>query len=435
MNISIVGSGYVGITTGACLADQGHHVLCMDIDAKKVESLSKGEIPFYEPGLKELVVRNLKKGRLHFTTDAKKAVEHAKAIFNCVGTPGNEDGSANLQYVFDVARTVAEFANGYKVLINKSTVPPGTARKTQEIINTTNALAEVDVVSNPEFLKEGAAVSDFIHPDKIVVGTNNSPKAQQVMKEVYFGRLRTYIPVVETDWETAELIKYANNSFLATKISFINEMANICDTVGADVRILSKVLGLDYRISPKFLNPGVGYGGSCFPKDVRALTHTAKDKGYDAKLLRQVDHTNELQKEVLVKKILQSFDNELAGKTLCIWGLSFKPKTSDMREAPSITIVKKLLLHGATVKAYDPVAMDEAKKVFGQTITYCSSPEQAAQNSDAIVVVTEWNEFRGIDLEAIGNTMRQKKLFDGRNIYEPQMVKEEGFEYYGIGRQ
>jgi len=433
MKISIFGSGYVGITTGACLANLGHDVLCVDIDEGKIDKLKEGEIPFYEPGLKELVLKNKEKGRLNFTTNVEEGIRFREVIFNCVGTPSRDDGSADLGYVFKVAESIGKFAEGYKLLINKSTVPPGTAKKCSEIIKEVNPDSQVEVVSNPEFLKEGAAIHDFNHPDKIVGGAK-SGEAFGLLRKVYTGRVRTYIPVLETDWETAEIIKYANNCFLATKISFINEIANICDKVGADVKLVSQAMGMDYRISPKFLNPGAGYGGSCFPKDVRALIATANTFDYDAKLLKEVDGLNERQKRFLLDKLKERY-GDFNGRVLTLWGLSFKPMTDDMREATSVVLIKELLELGAKVNVYDPVAMEEAKKIFGDKIVYCNSVEESVENSEGIVLVTEWDEFRNANLLELGERMKSKVLFDGRNIYEPEIVKEEGFEYVGVGRR
>ena len=433
MKISIFGTGYVGLVTGACLANLGHKITCVDIDKKKIETLNEGEIPFYEPGLKELVAKNKEKGRLNFTVNAEEAIITAEAIFNCVGTPSKDDGSANLSYVFNVAETVGKFAQGYKVLINKSTVPAKTARKCQNIIKTVNPNSEVEVVSNPEFLKEGSAVYDFTHPDKIVVGAKTE-KAYSILRKIYTGRVRTYIPFLETDWETAELIKYGNNSFLATKICFINEIANICDKIGADVKLVTQAMGLDYRISPKFLNPGIGYGGSCFPKDVRALYHTAKEHGYDAKFLKEVDQLNERQKEMFIPLILKKLE-EIQGNTVSLLGLSFKPKTDDIREASSLRLIEKLLEKNVNIKVYDPIAMGNVKEIYPQQIVYCNSVEESVENSDLIILSTEWDEFRNINFSELGKKMNHKILFDGRNIYEPELVREEGFEYYGVGRK
>ena len=433
MRISIFGTGYVGLVTGACLANLGHQITCVDIDEKKIEILNQGKIPFYEPGLKELVAKNKEKGRLNFTINAEEAIASAEAIFNCVGTPSQDDGSANLNYVLNVAEKVGKIAQGYKLLINKSTVPANTARKCQNIIKITNPNSEVEMVSNPEFLKEGSAIYDFTHPDKIVVGAK-SGKAYSILRKIYTGRVRTYIPFLETDWETAELIKYGNNSFLATKICFINEIANICDRIGADVKLVTQAMGLDYRISPKFLNPGIGYGGSCFPKDVRALYHTAKENGYDAKFLREVDQLNERQKEIFIPLILKKLE-EVQGNTVSILGLSFKPKTDDVRESSSLRLINKLLEKNIKIKVYDPIAMDNVKEIYPQQITYCNSVEESVEESDIIVLSTEWDEFRNINFSELGKKMKNKILFDGRNIYEPELVREEGFEYYGVGRK
>lgn len=435
MRITVFGSGYVGLTTAACLANLGHDVLCADVDEKKIELLKKNQIPFFEPGLDVLVKKSAERGRLKFTTNAKEAVEFGEVIFNCVGTPSKENGDADLSAVYSVAKTIASHMAAYKIIVNKSTVPPGTARETKRMISgALHQRCDFDIVSNPEFLREGEAIRAFNYPDKIVIGTD-SEKALRIMKKVYTGRMRTYLPIVETDWETAELIKYANNALLATKISAINEIANICDRVGADIKMVSLALGLDQRIAPRFLNAGVGYGGSCFRKDVNALVFAARQKGYNAKLLEEVNAINERQKKVIAEKIKDAFDNDLKGKTLTVLGLSFKPKTSDMREAPSIPIILELLEAGAAIKAYDPAAMEEAKKVFGNKIAYCESVTEAARGSSAIVLVTEWDEFRNIDFAELGKVMERKIVFDGRNIYEPEMAKEEGFEYIGIGRK
>ncbi|HLD39599.1 MAG TPA: UDP-glucose/GDP-mannose dehydrogenase family protein [Candidatus Nanoarchaeia archaeon] len=435
MNITVFGVGYVGLTTGACLANLGHTVLCVDVDQHKIARLQEGKVPFYEPGLQELMSQNTRKGKLSFGTSAEEGVKFGEVIFNCVGTPSMENGSANLEYVFSVAKTIGENINDYKVIVNKSTVPPGTARKTAAIISDYNKTRiPFDVVSNPEFLREGNAIRAFNYPDKIVVGTS-SDKPLPIMRRVYSGRMRTYLPIVETDWETAELIKYANNSFLATKISFINEIANICDRTGADIKIISMALGLDYRISPRFLNPGVGYGGSCFPKDVKALIKTAHEKGYDAKLLEEVDALNERQKKMIVTKIKERFDHDLRGKSFSVLGLSFKPKTNDMREAPSINIINELLAAGAIVRVYDPCAIEDAKKIFSDQVTYCASVEESVQGGSAVVLVTEWDEFRSINFGELAKLMEEKIIFDGRNIYEPELLKDEGFEYIGMGRK
>jgi UDPglucose 6-dehydrogenase len=434
MKITIFGTGFVGLTSGACLANLGHDVYCVDIDEEKIAMLKKGEIPFYEPGLNELVKRTSEKKRLIFTTNAKEGVDFGEVIFNCVGTPSREDGSADLQYVYAVAKTVASYAKDYKILINKSTVPPKTAKKCQEIVdeNLINENGKVDVVSNPEFLKEGNAVWDFMHPDKIVIGAKNE-KTFPILRKVYAGLERPYMNVLETDWSSSEMIKYANNSFLATKISFINEMANLCDLVGADIKLISKALGMDYRISPKFLNAGVGYGGSCFAKDVKALAFTAKQYGYDPLMISAVENSNERQKKVLLNKVKKRFGS-IEGKTFTIWGLSFKPKTSDIRAAPSLVIIKELLASGAKIKAYDPVANKEVSQIFGNKIELCDNVSSSTMNSSAIILVTEWDEFRNLDLAKLGESMAEKVIFDGRNMYDSSFVKNEGFEHYGIGR-
>jgi UDPglucose 6-dehydrogenase len=424
MEIGIFGTGYVGLVTGACLADLGHTVFCIDIDQNKIESLQNGHIPFYEPGLKELVQRNKNKGRLHFSTDISLALK--PIIFNCVGTPMAEDGSANLQYVFSVVDVVAK-SNGFKVLINKSTVPPGTAKQCQERIRQINPTSETHVISNPEFLKEGNAVHDFTHPDMIVIGSQNQ-EANQLVKKMYSGLARPYLPVIETNWETSEMIKYANNSFLATKISFINEIANICDNVGADIKTVSKAMGNDYRISPKFLNAGIGYGGSCFPKDIRALVTVAKNKGYEAKLLNEVDSLNKRQKHILATKIQNHF-GQIQGKTFAVWGLSFKPKTSDVREAPAFLLIQWLLDNGAKVNVYDPIVSQTS---FGDNVTHYSSPQETVTGASAIILATEWDEFRNVNFSELGNIMTDKVLFDGRNIYSSSQTN--GFTYYGVGR-
>ena len=433
MKISVFGAGFVGLTTTACLANLGHEIVCVDIDEKRIEELKEGKIPFYEQGLKELIDLNLEKKRINFTTNSREAIKFAEAIFNCVGTPQNEDGSANLSYVFNVvdiiAKTTTEFTNKKIVLINKSTVPPGTARECQRRLEEKT----VKVISNPEFLKEGNAVYDFMHPDKIVVGGEDQEAIRKVQK-VYSGLERPYLKILNTDWESAEIIKYANNSFLATKISFINEIANICDSVGGNIKLVAKALGMDYRISPKFLNAGLGYGGCCFPKDVRALIDTAKRHGYESKLLMEVDALNKRQKNNLIEKIKKCYET-YGNKILTIWGLTFKPKTSDIREAVSLKIITELLELGFKLKVYDPIANNEVKKIFGDCLIYSNSIEESAKESEGIILVTEWDEFRGIDFFEIGKVMKNKVLFDGRNIYQSALLKEAGFKYFGVGRK
>jgi UDPglucose 6-dehydrogenase len=434
MRISIFGTGYVGLVTGACLANLGHDILCVDVDQERISDLQAGKMPFFEPGLKEFVEKNREKGRLRFTTSAEGGVQFGEVIFNCVGTPEKGSGSAELKYVYEVTEAVAKYSEESKIMIIKSTVPPGTAKRCSEIIREVNPDSLVEVVSNPEFLREGHAVRAFRYPDKIVVGAN-SERAFRILRRVYSGRLRMYLPIVETDWETAELIKYANNTFLATKISFINEIANICDHVGADVGVIAMALGLDQRIAPKFLSAGVGYGGSCFPKDVKAIVSTAREHNYVPKLFEEVIALNERQKKRIVERILKVYNNDINGKTFCVFGLSFKPKTDDMREAPSLTVIEELIRNGAIIQAFDPIAMDEARKIFGDKVKYASSIEEAVKNSSAIIVLTEWDDFRNLNLSELKKSMVDCKLFDGRNIYEPELAKEEGFEYYGMGRQ
>src|SRR3989338_3894920 len=444
MKISIFGTGYVGLVTGASLASLGHEVLCVDVDAKKIELLCDGQLSFFEPGLKEIVQLNIEKKRLHFTTDIVYGVQFGDAIFNCVGTPEKEDGAADLQYVFQVAVMVAEYAVGYKVLINKSTVPPGTARECAMRMRKVNANCEVEMVSNPEFLKQGNAVYDFNHPDKIVVGAE-SVKAFQMLQKVYHGLLKMYMPLIETNWETAEMIKYANNVFLATKISYVNELANICDHMGADIKTVTKAIGMDQRIGTKFLNAGIGYGGSCFPKDVRAIIAVAKEKGYTPELFEEVDNFNERQKVVLLPRILAEL-KRVSGNTVTLWGLSFKPKTSDLRGAPALLLMDKLLEEGMDVRVYDPIAVEDVRKLYDlkrcssreksirEKITYCSSIEESVEGSNVIVLVTEWDEFRNVDFKAIAERMKSRILFDGRNIYDEGQLVEGGFRYYGLGR-
>lgn len=434
MNISIFGTGYVGLVTGSGLADLGHTVLCIDSDELKIRKIQERTIPFYEPGLENVVFGNVEKKRLSFTTNLKAGAAFGDVIFSCVGTPSTADGSANLESIFSIAELVAQQVSGDKVLVNKSTVPPGTARHCHDIIQASNPHSLVRVASNPEFLAEGKAVHDFKHPDKIVVGAI-AEEIFPVLRRVYTGRIRTYIPFVETDWETAEMIKYANNSFLATKISFINEIANICDVTGADVKIVAQALGMDYRINPRFLSPGVGYGGSCFPKDVRALIWAAEEQGYTPGLLQEVHALNERQKKIIISKLQHVFGDSLPGRIITVWGASFKPNTSDVREAPVLSIISELLAQNCAVSLYDPRALDEIKSLFGDAINYTSSLEGSVQGSSAILLVTEWDEFRGVSFSKLGTLMREKVLLDGRNIYEPELVREEGFRYFGVGRR
>ncbi len=434
MKITVVGTGYVGLVTGTCFAELGNDVICLDIDQAKIDRLKKGEIPIYEPGLEELVLRNQKEGRLNFSTDAKAGIEWAEVIFSAVGTPPDKDHRADLSAVKAVAKTVGQNLNGYKVFVNKSTVPVGTSHMVKEIIKENLKTAmDFDVVDNPEFLREGSAVKDFLNPDRIVCGVE-SDRAREAMEKLYQPLVRSGRPLLFTDIHSAEVIKYASNSFLATKISFINEVANFCELVGADVTQVAKGMGLDERIGSRFLHAGIGYGGSCFPKDVQAFIQTGKDKGYEFKILEQVEAVNEAQKLRIVEKILKEIP-DLNGKTVAVWGLAFKPKTDDMREASSLAIVPKLLEKGAKVRAFDPVAAENAKKILGETnIEYFNSPFDAASGADILVLVTEWDEFRALDLQKLKTTMKDTYIFDGRNVYNPEEMGKLGFKYFSVGR-
>jgi len=443
MKICIIGTGYVGLVTGTCLSDFGLEVTCVDKDSEKIKGLNSGKVPIYEPNLESLIKKNVTAGRLGFTTDIKKAVVQSKAIFIAVGTPPNDDGSANLQQVEKVAQQIAHYLNEYKVIVNKSTVPIGTAAKIKEIINSfspsplrgevrVRVKHSFDVISNPEFLREGSAVYDFTHPDKIVIGTN-SDKALKIMQEIYRPLYLIDTPFVITNPETAELIKYACNSFLAIKITFINEIANLCEKVGADVHQIAKAMGLDGRISPKFLHPGPGYGGSCFPKDTKALYNFAVDSDYEFKILKGVISANERQRELMVKKISRLV-GDLRGKVIGILGLAFKQNTDDIRESASIDIIKILLKEGAEIKCFDPLAIDNAKKILSN-ITYCENEYEVAEESDCLVIATEWNQFRNLDLLKIKKLLKTPILIDLRNLYEPEKVKKLGFIYEGVGRK
>lgn len=434
MDIAVIGTGYVGLVTGTCLAELGNNVVCVDIDEKKVEDLKKGKIPIYEPGLEELVLRNHKEGRLNFTTDSKKAIQDSTVVFSAVGTPPDKDHRADLSAVMKVAETVGKYLNGYKVFVNKSTVPVGTSERVREIIEETSGSKDFSVVDNPEFLREGTAVKDFMNPDRIVVGVRNgSEKAREVMEKVYSPLVRAGRPLLFTDIHSAEIIKYASNSFLATKISFINEVANFCELVDADVTEVARGIGLDDRIGPRFLHAGIGYGGSCFPKDVQAFIQTGKDKGYEFLTLEAVEEVNQTQKLRLFLK-LQKEIPELEGKKVAIWGLAFKPKTDDMREAPAISIIERLLEAQAHVQAFDPVAMDNAKEIFPKEVEFKDNPYDAVEGADALLVVTEWDEFRAIDLVRVKELMKGDLICDGRNIYKPEEVGKLGFKYKSIGR-
>ncbi|PWL76863.1 UDP-glucose 6-dehydrogenase [Candidatus Gastranaerophilales bacterium] len=433
MQICVIGTGYVGLVAGTCLADMGNDVICVDNDQKKLEQLEKGIIPIYEPGLEELIKANTLEGRLKFTDDLKMAVQKSQVCFIAVGTPQSEDGSADLQYVMNVAESIGKAMNGYKVIVDKSTVPVGTAEKVTAVIKKYYD-GEFDVVSNPEFLKQGAAVDDFLKPDRVVIGSN-SPKATAIMQEVYAPFFRTASRFVIMDVKSAEMTKYAANSFLALKISYANEIANICEAVGADAEMVRNGMCSDKRIGTQFLFPGLGYGGSCFPKDVKALLKTAKDYGCGHRLIEAADEVNKEQRVIFIQKILGRFGLNLKGKTFAVWGLAFKPKTNDMRMAPAITIVNALLEFGATVKAYDPKAFDYAKNLWGDKIYYAKNSYDAIENADAMLLLTEWNEFRRPDFDRMKSLMEQPVIFDGRNQYEAERMIQRGFEYYCVGKK
>ncbi|MBF0759662.1 UDP-glucose/GDP-mannose dehydrogenase family protein [Dysgonomonas mossii] len=437
MKIAIVGTGYVGLVTGTCFAEMGTEVFCIDIDQNKIDKLKNGIIPIFEPGLDEMVERNHKAGRLNFTTELSSILNEVDIVFSAVGTPPDEDGSADLKYVLDVARTIGQELNKYMVIVTKSTVPVGTAKLIKKTIQDEldkRGLTDLkfDVASNPEFLKEGAAITDFMQPDRVVVGVE-SDQAKQLMERLYKPFTLNNYRIIYTDIPSAEMIKYAANAMLATRISFMNDIANMCEIVGADINMVRKGIGADVRIGSKFLYAGCGYGGSCFPKDVKALIHTAQNLGYEMKILEAVEEVNEFQKKILFEKLMKYYDNDIKGKTIAVWGLAFKPKTDDMREAPSLVIIDKILEAGGKVKAYDPVAMEEAKRILGDSITYAKDIYDATLEADAILMVTEWNEFRLPTWEVIKKTMKKPVVFDGRNIYNKQEMNEIGFDYFGIG--
>jgi UDPglucose 6-dehydrogenase len=432
MKIAVIGTGYVGLVAGACLAESGNDVICVDKDQSKVRTLRRGKMPFYEPGLEELVRRNRQEGRLTFAATLPKAVRDATIIFIAVGTPPGDDGSADLQQVLGVAREVAKAMNGYKVIVAKSTVPVGTSEKIRETIRreTTHPFS---VVNNPEFLKQGAAVEDFMKPDRVVIGAED-PRAEGIMRELYAPFTRTGAPIMIMDCASAELAKYAANAMLATRISFMNEVANVCELVGADVDQIRRAIGSDRRIGTSFLFPGIGYGGSCFPKDVKALVQSAAQKNYEFRILRAVEAVNTHQKTRLISKMRTHFGN-LKGKTVAVWGLAFKPRTDDMREAPSVPLIEGLLNGGARVQAYDPEAMPVAKSIFGSRISFASGNYDALKGADCLAVITEWNEFRHPDFGRMRSLMSSPVVFDGRNIYDPAQMRQHGFTYYSIGRQ
>src|SRR3989344_453832 len=432
MKITIIGTGYVGSVTGACLADLGNEVICLDIDKEKIERFRKGELPIYEPGLSDLVKRNVREGRLSFTTDKKKAIQGSDVIFIAVGTPSAPDGSVDMAFIESAAKDIGTFMNSYKVIVDKSTVPVGTADKIREIIKgSQKEKHEFDLVSNPEFLREGNAIHDFMNPDRIVIGVDNG-KAKSIMLSIYGGIERTGKPILVTDVKSSELIKYASNAMLATRISFMNEIARLCEKTGADIKMIAKGIGLDSRIGPRFLHAGVGYGGSCFPKDVRGLVATGKEYGIDFKILRAVDQVNEEQKTWLIPKIRKELA-DLKGRKIAVWGLAFKPKTDDIREAPSIAIINELQKLGAKIVAFDPEAERSAKRVL-RNVDYAKTPYEALEGCDALVVVTEWSEFRNLDKAKMKKLMKRPVIFDGRNIYSRTEMRSLGFRYFGIGR-
>lgn len=436
MKIAIVGTGYVGLVTGTCFSEVGVDVTCVDIDQKKIDNLNKGILPIYEPGLEEMVERNVKKNRLHFSTSLKDSIQNVEVVFIAVGTPPDEDGSADLKYVLGVASSIGEHMSHPLVVVTKSTVPVTTAEKVRKAVQASldkrGAKIDFYVASNPEFLKEGAAIEDFMKPDRIVVGTDRK-EAEEIMRKLYKPFLMNGHPIIMMDIPSAEMTKYAANAMLATKISFMNDVANLCEIMGADVNMVRKGIGSDTRIGTKFIYPGVGYGGSCFPKDVKALIKTAKENGYNMRILNSVEDVNEAQKEVLFNKVKTHFNGNLKGKKFALWGLSFKPKTDDMREAPSLVIIEKLLKEGASIVAYDPVAMHEAQRILGDKIAYSNEMYSTLDGADALLIITEWPEFRVPDFNELNKRLKNKVMFDGRNIFDPVDMKNNGYSYYCIG--
>ena len=439
MRVTIFGSGYVGLVTGACLADAGNHVVCVDVDADKIARLNRGEVPIHEPGLEALIRRNAEAGRIEFTTDAARGVEHGLFQLIAVGTPPGEDGSADLRYVLAVARTIGTHLGRYAIVITKSTVPVGTADKVREELERTltgrGVKVEFDVVSNPEFLKEGAAIGDFMKPDRVVIGSDN-PRTTELMRALYEPFTRQHDRLIVMDIRSSELTKYAANAMLATKISFMNELANLAERVGADIEHVRIGIGSDPRIGYEFIYPGIGYGGSCFPKDVKALVRSAAVSGYEADVLRAVDAVNDRQKQSLFKKIDAYYKGALRGKVIALWGLSFKPNTDDMREAPSRVLMEALWNAGAKVRAYDPVARHEAARLYGERkdLVLCERADEAIEGADALAIVTEWREFRSPDFDTLKATLRDPVIFDGRNLYDPKLLERRGIHYYAIGR-
>ncbi len=433
MKIAVVGTGYVGLVTGTCFAETGNTVTCIDIDQEKVDKLNNGKITIYEPGLEQLFDRNIKQNRLKFTTSLAEGIEEADVIFLALPTPPGEDGSADLKYILKVADDLGPLLKDYTVIVDKSTVPVGTADQVRQRI-AKKAKVEFDVVSNPEFLREGVAVEDFMKPERVVIGTS-SPRARKIMDTLYSPYVRQGNPLVFMDERSAELTKYAANSFLATKISFMNEVANLCELLGADVDAVRKGIGTDSRIGKRFLFPGIGYGGSCFPKDVQALAKSAEDSKYDFKILKAVMDVNTFQKTKLLKRIKEYFKGDVKGKTIAVWGLAFKPHTDDIREAPALYNIEGLLKEGAIIHAHDPEAMDNVRKIFGDRIRYFDNPYEAANGADAIFIATEWPEFRTPDFSKLSTSVKTKVIFDGRNVYELNVMKEQGYAYYSIGRE
>jgi UDPglucose 6-dehydrogenase len=437
MNIAIVGTGYVGLVTGTCFAEIGVNVTCVDVDKEKIEKLEEGIIPIFEPGLDEVVIRNVDEGRLHFTTSLESCLDDVEVVFSAVGTPPDEDGSADLKYVLEVARTIGRSMKKYVLVVTKSTVPVGTAKLVkqaiQEELDKRNVALQFDVASNPEFLKEGNAVSDFLSPDRVVVGVE-SEKAEKIMSKLYKPFFLNKFRVIFMDIPSAEMTKYAANSMLATRISFMNDIANLCEIVGADVNMVRAGIGSDSRIGMKFLYPGCGYGGSCFPKDVKALIKTAENNHYDMAVLKAVEKVNELQKSILFDKLKDRFNGELRNKTVSLWGLAFKPETDDMREAPSLVLIQKLLEVGCKIRAFDPAAMQESKRRLGDLIYYANDPYDALVDADALLLVTEWKQFRLPSWSAVKKLMKQPVIFDGRNIYDPEELKNSDIEYHCIGK-
>ena len=436
MNIAIVGTGYVGLVSGTCFSDMGINVTCVDVDQSKIDNLKNGIIPIYEPGLEEMVKKNIKAGRLKFETDLTKVLDDVDVVFSAVGTPPDEDGSADLKYVLAVARTIGQNINKYTVVVTKSTVPVGTAAKVkatiQEELDRRGVEVEFDVASNPEFLKEGAAIKDFMSPDRVVVGVE-SERARKIMSRLYKPFMLVNDRMIFTDIPSAEMIKYAANAMLATRISFMNDIANLCELVGADVNMVRKGIGSDNRIGKKFLYPGCGYGGSCFPKDVKALIKTAEKVGYPMSVLKAVEEVNERQKEVLFNKLMKHFNGDINGKNIAIWGLAFKPETDDMREAPSLILIDKIIAAGGKVKVFDPIAINECKRRIGDKVAYGDDMYDAALDADALLLVTEWREFRFPNFAILGKVMKEKVIIDGRNIYDRNELNQNDFTYYKIG--